>query len=612
MSLLMLTLLAAGPLVGEAAAQDTATDGSVDFAQLRPHLDAHGYLGLPSATTLGHLQLNLGFWAGFENDPLVLTRNGERVPVVAGAAGEDGDALVDSRLRGDIQLGFGAFNWASLSVGVPVVMFQDGVDPNGLASGQLTALDKAGMGDIVIQPRFSPLRAGEELPIGVGIGIPIEVPTGKGEALMGEGAVSFVPSLTLEYANGDVLRRQHTVRAAFHSAYRIRQADRLHDVRIGNALEYGVAGAVHPADPLELVAELAGSSAGGNGATSSLETRLGLRLLPTEAVAVNLGGGLGLAGGVGSPDWRAIFGITVSPSFDPAYRDLDRDGLTDARDRCIEDPEDFDAFQDEDGCPEPDNDLDGILDGDDNCPLDAEDDDGYQDSDGCPEPDNDGDGIPDVADRCPLAPESFNDNMDDDGCPDEDKGDKDGDGYDDDVDRCPMDAEDRDGWQDEDGCPDLDNDGDGIPDREDKCPNEKEIFNGQDDEDGCPDDGSRVKVQDTAIEITEAIYFDSGRDSIQSRSNSLLDEIAAVLVAHPEIKRVRVEGHTDSQGAESTNLRLSDARAKAVRRYLIDKGVEAGRLDARGFGEMYPIAPNDSAEGRARNRRVEFVIVSRD
>jgi outer membrane protein OmpA-like peptidoglycan-associated protein len=610
MSPLLLPLLAA-LLAPEAAAQDTATDGTVDFAQFRPHLDAHGYLGVPSATTLGHLQLNIGIWAGFENDPLVLTRNGERISVVPGASGEDGDALVDSRLRGDLQLGFGFLNWASLAVGVPVVLFQDGVDPAGLSSGELATLDKAGMGDLVIQPRFSPLRAGQELPIGIGIGLPIEVPTGKGEALMGEGAVSFVPSLTIEAADGDVLRRDHFVRAAVHSAYRIRQADRVHDARLGNAFEYGIAGAIHPAEPLELVAELAGS-AGGTSAVSSLESRLGLRLLPSDAVAVNLGGGLGLAGGVGSADWRVIFGLTISPSFDPAFRDLDRDGLTDARDRCIQDPEDIDSFQDEDGCPEPDNDLDGILDGDDVCPDDAEDDDGFQDSDGCPDPDNDGDGIPDVADRCPLAPESFNDNMDDDGCPDEDRGDRDGDGYLDDVDRCPMDAEDRDGWQDEDGCPDLDNDADGIPDTSDQCPNEKEVFNGQDDEDGCPDDGGRVEVQDRAIAIKEAIYFDSGRATIQSRSNGLLDEIAAVFVAHPEIKLVRVEGHTDSQGGESTNLRLSDARAREVRKYLISKGVAASRLDARGFGEMYPIAPNDTADGRARNRRVEFVIVERD
>lgn len=608
MSLMLISML-----LGTALAQDTVTgDGTVDFAQFRPHLDAHGYFGVPSATTLGHLQLNAGLWLGFENDPLVLQKNGERINVVPGASGEAGDALVDARLRGDVQLGFGFLNWASLSVGIPIVMFQDGVSPAGLADGSLATLDKAGMGDMVIQPRFSPLRASKDLPLGIGIGLPIEVPTGNGEALMGENALSFVPSLTVEYANGDVLRREHTVRMAVHGAYRMRQADRLHDVRIGNAFEYGVAGAVHPADPIELVGEIGGSAAGGQAATSPLEARLGLRLLPTDALALNLGGGMGLAGGVGSPDWRVLFGITFSPSFDPAYRDLDRDGLTDARDRCIEDPEDFDAFQDEDGCPEPDNDLDGILDANDQCPDDPEDDDGYQDDDGCPEPDNDGDGIPDVSDRCPLAPESFNNNMDDDGCPDEDRGDIDGDGYLDDVDRCPRDAEDRDGWQDEDGCPDLDNDGDGIPDAMDACPNEKEVYNGDADEDGCPDDGSRVKVQDKAIEISEAIYFDSGRATIQDRSNGLLDEIAAVFLAHPEVVRVRIEGHTDSQGADANNLRLSDARAREVRKYLVGKGVAANRLEARGFGEMYPIAPNDTAEGRARNRRVEFVIVSRE
>ncbi len=99
--------------------------------------------------------------------------------------------------------------------------------------------------------------------------------------------------------------------------------------------------------------------------------------------------------------------------------DRDGDGIADSIDKCPDDPEDKDGWQDEDGCPDPDNDGDGILDGRDKCPNDAEDKDGWQDDDGCPDPDNDGDGILDVNDKCPNAPETRNGVADEDGCPDD-------------------------------------------------------------------------------------------------------------------------------------------------------------------------------------------------
>jgi len=173
--------------------------------------------------------------------------------------------------------------------------------------------------------------------------------------------------------------------------------------------------------------------------------------------------------------------------------DNDRDGIADIMDECPSEPELFNDYMDEDGCPEPDSDSDGIVDALDNCPLEAEDLDRFQDEDGCPDEDNDEDGIPDVRDECPDRPETLNGYMDEDGCPDEETAapgletDNDGDGIPDSRDRCPTLAEDIDGFQDEDGCPDIDNDLDGIIDAEDRCPNDPEDFDGFADEDGCPD-----------------------------------------------------------------------------------------------------------------------------
>ena len=105
------------------------------------------------------------------------------------------------------------------------------------------------------------------------------------------------------------------------------------------------------------------------------------------------------------------------------------------------------------------------------------------------------------------------------------------------------------------------------------------------------------------------MYFALNKALIQPRSFTLLDAVVAVLQAHPEIEKIRIEGHTDSQGNDAYNKKLSQRRADAVMAYLVKKGVAAARLEAMGYGEEQPKAANDTKEGRATNRRVEFTIV---
>ena len=118
----------------------------------------------------------------------------------------------------------------------------------------------------------------------------------------------------------------------------------------------------------------------------------------------------------------------------------------------------------------------------------------------------------------------------------------------------------------------------------------------------------RVTVTASKLELQEKVYFDTGKATIKPASFGLLDEVAQVLVAHPEVKKVRIEGHTDASGSAATNTKLSQARADAVRSYLVGKGVAADRLSAKGYGPAKPIADNKTAEGREANRRVEFMI----
>lgn len=186
--------------------------------------------------------------------------------------------------------------------------------------------------------------------------------------------------------------------------------------------------------------------------------------------------------------------------------------------------------------------------------------------------------------------------------------DSDGDGIDDDQDQCPDQAEDPDGFEDEDGCPDDDNDQDGLPDAEDQCPNAPETANGISDDDGCPD---KIRLDDTRITTFERVYFKSNSDEIEERSFEMLGEIGAIMAVNPDLK-IRVEGHTDSRGDAGYNRELSQRRAESVRKYLIDHGARARQVDAEGFGQERPIDTNETEEGRARNRRVEFHIVRED
>jgi large repetitive protein len=305
----------------------------------------------------------------------------------------------------------------------------------------------------------------------------------------------------------------------------------------------------------------------------------GFQFFPVRDVTIGVGAGAGvLPGSMRKDDFRVFGGISWAPGegkggVRSGGLDSDGDGIPDDVDQCPTEPEDKDGFDDEDGCPDLDNDQDGVPDKLDKCPNEPEDRDGFQDDDGCPEVDNDGDGIPDAQDKCPNDPE------------------------------------DKDGFQDDDGCPDLDNDGDGIPDAVDKCPNEPETRNGVDDDDGCPDSGGQVTIAGGKIELPENINFDTGSDRIAGRSEALVERIADKIKSNPGVKRIRIEGHTDDVGGSKKNMELSQARAESVRNFLIKKGVEPDRLQAVGYGDTRPLDKRKTADARAKNRRVEFIIV---
>ncbi len=264
--------------------------------------------------------------------------------------------------------------------------------------------------------------------------------------------------------------------------------------------------------------------------------------------------------------------------------DTDEDGLVDSKDECPKEA----GPEDNKGCPWGDADKDGLTDNEDDCPEEA----GAKDNKGCPWGDADGDGVTDNVDNCPSEAGP----ADNAGCPVKVvEKDTDGDGIIDKEDNCPSVK----GLATLKGCPDMD--GDGITDAADKCPNKSGLASNQ----GCPEVKEEVKqVLDLAM---RSVQFETGSATLKTSSYAVLDQLAGILKEYPEYS-VSIGGHTDNVGAASSNLALSERRAKACYDYLVKKGISGSRISYAGYGETQPIADNASKEGRSLNRRVEFNI----
>ena len=219
--------------------------------------------------------------------------------------------------------------------------------------------------------------------------------------------------------------------------------------------------------------------------------------------------------------------------------------------------------------------------------------------------DTDHDGLPDDIDLCPTEPEDHKLPNPDDGCPA--PPDRDGDGIPDSSDACPDKPEDFDKIDDADGCPEDDFDKDNIGDAVDACPKEPGEPSAEKDKNGCPVFIRRLEGS-TEIEILKQVQFATGSAKILSNSFKILDEVVKLMTINKDIALVAIEGHTDNKGKDKDNEKLSDDRANSVRQYIVDKGIHPDRLTAKGFGPYKPIADNNTADGRQKNRRVEFHI----
>ena len=309
----------------------------------------------------------------------------------------------------------------------------------------------------------------------------------------------------------------------------------------------------------------------GDNSYGTLNPGAGLTLWFTETVGLSFGSTYKKSFGerVAHP---SHFQHTAGLTFKFGGKDTDGDGVYDKFDACPE----VAGLKQFNGCP--DTDGDGIIDGSDACPDVF----GLAALNGCP--DTDGDGIADKDDECPLVAGLVALK----GCPDAD-----GDGVADAADKCPTVS----GPKENAGCPWPDTDGDSVLDKDDKCPDVKGTVANN----GCPEVTVQA-LEDVNIQA-KSIYFNSGKSSFKSSDVPVrLDAIAAILIQYPNAK-FSVEGHTDSDGSEDFNQKLSESRANVVKDAMIKRGISASNIVAIGFGESAPIASNKTAAGKAQNRR---------
>ncbi len=546
-----------------AGAADNPKRNALTF---RPTPHAGDVFGVHAATAPKSGQLTGGAWFVYNDKPLKVS------DVASGAEVR----LVARQIVAEVYAALGLFDRLSVGLNLPVFVSSSGDKLP--AELRLQQPDGSSLGDARVSLRYV-LQDGKGQGLGLALAEDVGLPTATAAHFSGDDGVTSETRVVADMPVGPL-------QVAVNVGFAARKAVTVLGRTYGNQWLFGASGQLNlMCGKVDVVGSLEGRTAGGspfgNYQDGQLDGLGGARLRFGD-LAVTAAAGGGLVQGFGAPAFRATLGLGWLPN-DPALcnPDVDGDGVGKEQDRCPAEKGTA-ALR---GCP--DGDGDGIANLDDKCPEQS----GVALYGGCTPSDGDGDGVADHEDKCQAVagPKELA------GCPDGDS-----DGVADLEDKCPKDKGDKAAG----GCP-PDGDGDGLFDAVDKCPD----VAGPKERNGCPE--QRVVVTKQKIAITEKVYFETGEAKIKKESHGLLDEVAGILKKNLDVKKVLVEGHTDNVGDPAVNLKLSADRAAAVRKYLVSKGIAAGRLTAQGFGDTRPLADNATDEGKHQNRRVDFVILER-
>ncbi len=446
-------------------------------------------------------------------------------------------------------------------------------------------------------------------PATVAIGSEVFLPSGSPTAYTGDGKPRALPRILFA---GQSSMFAYAARVGFQIRERNEPWGEGH---IGSGLNFGAsAGAILLDRKMIVGPEIFGSTVTARDRsfdknTTPVEVLLGLHYDVGENIRLGAGSGVGLTRAYGAPVYRALLSLEWVPGDakpEPAKAeskaDRDGDGIPDCEDACSFAPGPKSDDASKNGCPILDSDGDGIPDDLDACPFAAGAGSADAKRNGCPS-DIDGDGILDSEDACPREAGPRSNDPRTNGCAVRDR---DGDGVSDAEDACPDKSGPRTTDPKTNGCPDPDRDKDGIPNDADACPDEPGKADADPKKNGCPKaflEGGVIKILDQVKFKTASAEIAPGKDS-----EDVLNAVLAVLKAHPEVTKVRIEGHTDDRGDAAKNKALSLSRAESVMKWLTGHGVEKDRLTAAGFGQEKPIDSNATEAGRTNNRRVEFHV----
>jgi outer membrane protein OmpA-like peptidoglycan-associated protein len=615
-------LFAASFAHGEQSAHgQTPPTQEFSVQRFEPAPGPNNFLGVETLRMEGDWHWSAGLFFNYSRDPFVVQTCVSPTSSCSNPAAtqQSQTHVVQDMLTWDVLASVSPRPWLQLGLRLPVSYVSGaGLDttnggPYLNSQGVASPLKAGGVGDPYLEGKARLLRLpGDLLLLGVGADISFITHATNNANTNFIGDSSPVTGGIRGIAEGSAGPWSYgaNLRGIFREDVTVGTNKTAPDTTVGSEFRYGVAVSYRVSPIFEVLAEGFGATGFRNEpGTNSLEVDGAVRIRPLDSdFAITVGGGGGALRGVGVPSGRAFAGLLYARG----AGDRDHDGIPDDVDKCPTIPEDFDGFEDHDGCPEPDNDGDRIPDDKDLCPNEPETINGFQDADGCPDevPDRDHDGIPDNLDKCPDAggPDIIrNPKSPYYGCPDRDH-----DGIPDHLDKCPDVPEPTDDLFDGSGCPHIrDTDKDGIPDEVDACPTVPGEPSADPAKNGCPQAGPKlVELSEAGIKILERVEFATGKDKIQGvKSFQVLDAVASILGGRKDIELIEVQGHTDNAGIAVQNRKLSQKRAEAVVKYLVGKGIDAGRLKANGLGPDKPIADNKTAAGRQQNRRVEFVIL---
>ena len=553
-------------LFGHNVASAQSNNGNIDAKLIEPIATPYGMLGVESTKTLGHLQTYAQLASNYGKDLIVLRNR-------AGIFSRP----IAHRVTTELAFGIGIVKQFDLSVSLPLFLRQFHQD-----GGSTDLSGESGVGDLRFSFKWQALQNERFGGFGLALHATFGLPTGIEQKMMRGVAFAITPGILMDLRldNGFVL--------AFNASFRWKNGNEvLVDHVAGSEFRIGIAGemplfrrefsvigeffSVISLGDSSLIKQLPPDRPFNFDAPS--EGRFALRWRHYSGVSITGGVGVGVSAGVGSPDIRVMLGI--------GYHIGGYDDLAKARDlRLAEERRRNERPVDRK--PPPERRKPQIKE---------------------VKPKFEKVKTPTLVASRKLSKDAFDKAVKSDPDPD-------GDGIPYPYDKCPLVAEDFDKFQDKDGCPDNDNDRDGINDKEDKCPLQPETINGNKDDDGCPDEGQgKVTITGNTIKINEKVYFNSGSDRLKQRSFALLRQVAAFIKARWQLRKIRIEGHTDSRGHPEMNVDLSVRRAQRVKSFLVQEGVAGRRLVVKGYGFKKPIATNRTSKGRAANRRVAFEVL---